>query len=71
MTKLTYNFYKRKIEQEKQIVKDLKQDKHYVEVGMIQDHIKWLKKQQTKLEFINGTLYSQETIKPNKLKEIK
>lgn len=49
MTKLTYNFYKRKIEQEKQIVKDLKEDGKYQDAGIVSDHIKWLKEQQDKL----------------------
>lgn len=47
MTKLTLNFYKRKIEQEKQILKDLKEDKKYEIAGIVNDHIKWLKQQLT------------------------
>jgi len=46
MTKLTLNFYKRRIEQEKQLVNDLKEDGHYKEAGEVSDHIQWLRKQQ-------------------------
>lgn len=43
MTELTLYFYKKKIEQNKQIIKDLIEDGKYEDVGIVKEHIKYLK----------------------------
>lgn len=46
----TKSFYEKRIQMEKQIIKDLKEDGHYKEAGEVSDHIKWLREQINKLK---------------------